>query len=346
MSGISERLREMKKQTEAGWVFLATVLVYLAMSIVFTFWQPPTNIRLVFVQVILILPTLCYLCINKLNIREALRIRKIKWINVPLLIVFAFLILPLLAVCNAVSMLFSSNVISGTVGDVLDSIPLIFSLVFIALIPCILEESVYRGMFYNEFRKIKPLQAALLSGLLFGLMHMNFNQFLYAFALGCILPLVIEATDSIVATMIIHFTINANSTIWMYLLPKLMKMMENTVKEMEQSQEAATRALLNGAKADNADSLNQMMNNVGSNKAALLGSIGFYAVVGVVTAILAFQVYKTIAKNEGRWEIVQAMFKKNPEHQTEGKKEHLLSVPLCVGMLLCVIMMIITHLST
>lgn len=335
----------MKKQTEAGWVFLATVLVYLAMDIVFMFWQPPTNIRLVFVQVMLILPTLCYLYIKKLNIREALRIRKIRWMNVPLLIVFAFLILPLLAVCNAVSMLFSSNVISGTVGDVLDRVPLLFSVVFIALIPCILEESVYRGMFYNEFRKIRPLQAAVLSGLLFGLMHMNFNQFLYAFALGCILPLVIEATDSIVATMIIHFTINANSTIWMYLLPKLMAWMENAMREMEKTQDAGTKALLESAGADSADSLNQMMNNVGSDKTALLGSIGFYAVAGVVTAILAFQVYKTIAKNEGRWETVQAMFKKNPQ-QAEAKKEHLLSIPLCVGMLLCVIMMIITHLST
>lgn len=335
----------MKKQTEVGWVFLATVMAHLAMSVLFLFWQPPTNIRLVIVQIMLIVPTVCYLYIKKINIREGLRIKKIKWVNILLLVVFAFLILPVLAVCNAVSMLFSSNVISGTVEDVLNNIPLVFSLVFIALIPCILEESVYRGMFYNEFRKIRPLQAALLSGLLFGLMHMNFNQFLYAFALGCILPLVIEATDSIVATMVIHFTINANSTIWMYLLPRLQAWLESLLKEIEKSGDATTRALIEGNQSVDSASLEQMMNEVGNNKAALVTSIGFYGVVGVVTALLAFQVYKTIAKNEGRWEIVRSMFRKDAQSGEDAKKESLLSAPLCAGMVLCLAMMVFSQLS-
>lgn len=335
----------MKKQTEVGWVFFATVMVYLIMSVVLLFWQPPTNIRLVLVQIMLIVPTVCYMYIKKVNIREGLRIKKIRWINIPLLIVFAFLILPILAVCNAISMLFSSNIVSGTVGDVLNHVPLVFSLVFIALIPCILEESVYRGMFYNEFRKIRPLQAALLSGLLFGLMHMNFNQFLYAFALGCILPLVIEATDSIVSTMVIHFTINANSTIWMYLIPRLQEWLERMLKEIEKSGDAAAKAMIEGSRSVDSASLDQMMNEVGNDKAALAASIGFYGVVGVVTALLAFQVYKTIAKNEGRWELVSSMFRKNEQPGEKEEKESLLSAPLCAGMLLCMAMMFYSHFS-
>ena len=54
-------------------------------------------------------------------------------------------------------------------------------------------------------------KAALMSGLIFGLMHLNFNQFSYGFVLGVIFAAVVEASGSIYASMAIHFLINFQS---------------------------------------------------------------------------------------------------------------------------------------
>ena len=43
-------------------------------------------------------------------------------------------------------------------------------------------------------------------------MHMNFNQFCYAFVPGIALGILLEATGSIFATMTAHFVVNGWST--------------------------------------------------------------------------------------------------------------------------------------
>ena len=65
------------------------------------------------------------------------------------------------------------------------------------------------------------LPAILLTGFLFGCMHMNLNQFIYAFALGIYLAFLVEATGSIFSSMIAHFTLNATSVVMSFLLPIL-----------------------------------------------------------------------------------------------------------------------------
>lgn len=54
---------------------------------------------------------------------------------------------------------------------------------------------------------------------MFGCMHMNLNQFIYAFALGVYLAFLVEATGSVFSSMLAHFTLNATSTVMSYFLP-------------------------------------------------------------------------------------------------------------------------------
>ena len=95
----------------------------------------------------------------------------------------------------------------------------------VAVIPSLFEESVYRGIFYNEYRKESPLKAILLSGFLFGIIHLNFNQFAYAFAMGIIFALIIGYRFNL-STMIIHLIINGNSILTLYLYPKLIELLD------------------------------------------------------------------------------------------------------------------------
>ena len=82
---------------------------------------------------------------------------------------------------------------------------LFLNILFVALLPAFVEEFVFRGVFYQTYRKSSMKAALVLSGLLFGCMHMNFNQFLYTFVFGMILVFMMEATGSIVTSMICHF---------------------------------------------------------------------------------------------------------------------------------------------
>ena len=87
-----------------------------------------------------------------------------------------------------------------------------------ALTPAIVEELAYRGVILGNYRRTDTLGGILMSGFLFGLMHMNFNQMAYAVILGIIFGIVVEASGSIIATMEMHFLINGLSVSLSYLL--------------------------------------------------------------------------------------------------------------------------------
>ena len=94
---------------------------------------------------------------------------------------------------------------------------LILELFLTAILPAICEETAHRGMLMNVYdKKLGTKKAIILSGLLFGLMHLNINQFFYATILGFYFGYVAFMTKSIFPTMIMHFTNNAISTIMNY----------------------------------------------------------------------------------------------------------------------------------
>jgi len=56
----------------------------------------------------------------------------------------------------------------------------------------------------------------IFSSILFGLMHLNIQQFFYAMVLGCLMGIVVIVADSIYPAMIIHFMNNALSIYFTY----------------------------------------------------------------------------------------------------------------------------------
>lgn len=78
-----------------------------------------------------------------------------------------------------------------------------------AVLPAFCEEFANRGMLLFGFKKLGYKKAIILSGLLFGLMHLNIAQFGYAFVIGMFLGFLCIATGSIIPGMIIHFMNNA-----------------------------------------------------------------------------------------------------------------------------------------
>lgn len=285
-------------------------------------------------QIILVLPSAIYLALSKNSIGKAIRFNKIKGSNIILVIIFSYLISPLMTLINAISMIFVKNDTAGFMENIVTNNGFIISLFIVAFIPCVLEETVYRGIFYNEYRKVNPMKGILLSAFLFGIMHMNFNQFSYAFVMGIIFAFLIEATDSILSTMIVHFFINGNSVLIMYLYPKMMELLEKVYGPGYFNSEETIEGIQASLQMD---------------LSLVVRSYAFPAIVG---GVLAFIVYRAIAKNSGRWDFIKGLFKKGGNMELSSlqdteenkppyqQKKRLITASLLIGILVCVTLMI------
>ncbi|WP_455714947.1 CPBP family intramembrane glutamic endopeptidase [Anaerosporobacter sp.] len=332
----------MNRKKMIGVVFLCTVLVSIASAFIVSGVSTVIDnsfLSMLLNQLLLLLPSAVYIIKSRTNLKKSIRLKKISPSNIVLCIVFAFLIMPVMNLINAISLLFSKNMIQDTVTDIVSNNALFLSVFVIAFIPCLFEETIFRGIFYNEYRKSNIKVGIVLSAFLFGIMHQNFNQFSYAFAMGIVFALLIEATDSIVSTMIVHFIINANSVIMTYMLPKLTKILQdlsNSVEGYEDIIDTTTTV----------------------TKEAILSSMTYYCVSAAIASILSYLVYKTIAKNTGRWQHVKAIFSSKagtlikesdgPEEldeieAIEEKQGGMFTIPLVIGIVICVVLMVVSE---
>jgi hypothetical protein len=90
----------------------------------------------------------------------------------------------------------------------MDSLPLWAFVLVVALTPAICEEFTVRGIILSGYKKTNINKAAVITGFMFAVLHLNPSQFLYTFALGVILAYLVSVTDSIFASMICHFIFN------------------------------------------------------------------------------------------------------------------------------------------
>ena len=88
---------------------------------------------------------------------------------------------------------------------------LLLNLFVTALLPAVCEESLHRGMLLKGNSSFGMKKSILISGLLFGLLHLNIEQFFYASIIGFFLGYLCWVCNSIVPCMIIHFVNNAIS---------------------------------------------------------------------------------------------------------------------------------------
>ncbi|MBO5371699.1 MAG: CPBP family intramembrane metalloprotease [Lachnospiraceae bacterium] len=78
----------------------------------------------------------------------------------------------------------------------------------------IVEELLYRGIIYARIKKWLGIKAAvLLSAIIFGLVHMNLVQFVYAAVFGILLAFITEKTGNFYAAAFAHMAANFTSVL-------------------------------------------------------------------------------------------------------------------------------------
>lgn len=179
------------------------------------------------------IPIVIYFLITKEPVRKTLRLNKLDGVNILIAFGIGLFIQPLLSFINLVSQLFAVNFISGTIISIM-SYPFPILILLIAVLPSINEEIVTRGILLANYKNVSILTTSIVSGAFFGMLHLNINQFSYAFIMGIILCLMVEITDSILASMIIHFTINGTQITFQ----KLIFMFQDIIMNLTETEQA------------------------------------------------------------------------------------------------------------
>ena len=232
----------MKKVLKANTYFLIVMFLqlFLPIHLIFKLFNI-TDIKLMlFIShiVTFIFPAIIYLIVTKQSARDVLKLNKLYFKDILLIILLAFVCQPIMTFFSLISQFFFENEIGNFVTNIVES-PYIVLLLLIAVLPAITEEITIRGIVLSGYEDKNIYLSCIITGLLFGIMHLDPQQFLYATVLGVILALVVRITNSIFASILMHFLINGTSIT----LQKLLSLVTQSDLIVEQSTEISLKSL-------------------------------------------------------------------------------------------------------
>ncbi|WP_291651475.1 type II CAAX endopeptidase family protein [Clostridium sp.] len=160
--------------------------------------------------ILFLLPAVIYIIVTRSSFKETLKLNKLHWQDTLLIILLAFVVQPIMTFFSLIATFFFNNEIGSFISEI-TSTPYVFLLALVALLPSITEEVTIRGIVLSGYENKNKYISAIVTGLFFGILHLDPQQFLYAAVLGFILALVVRVTNSIFSSMIMHFIINGTS---------------------------------------------------------------------------------------------------------------------------------------
>ena len=307
-----------KKIFGAECLFTALIVVYEIVTVLALFTDLFSGItikqNILFSQSLIFVPTVLYLFIMRKHVKDIIWFRRFHPLTLLLLPPLVLFMEPLITLLNAISMLFVRNEISHAASALVDHNTLGTSLFFMAFLPCVIEELAYRGVMFGSFHEAGRLKAILMSGFLFGLMHMNFNQMPYAIYLGLIMVVMMEASDSIVTPMLMHFFMNGISTLSGF-FSEAIKHIANIIPMLKDQAE-----------------------NTEVTQTMLLSTIRAYIPMALVGTVISAGIIYLLATINGRMESFTSVFTEPFNRYDEnGKKLRLLTPLMIVVIIYCLI---------
>lgn len=267
-----------KNPHKVNYFLIIYLILYLSISMIGNLFMS-ASVQERVAQFLPLVLGILYLIVTKQSISSSTRLKSFHPLTILLIIPFTYCLWPLISIVNMISLLFSDNVISNTITNTVITNGFVYSILTMALLPAVIEEFTFRGVLYGQYRNQRPVKAIFLSAFCFGLMHMNFNQFCYAFVLGTIFALLVEASGSLFASIIMHFLFNATSIFMVFIEQKLKNLLPDVY----------------GNVADTSLTIHDVV--------TVLPALLPIAVGG---CLLAYLLYRKIAKLNGNWPEIQS----------------------------------------
>lgn len=273
----------------------------------------PDWIQYVISEGIILVIAIIYMAVNRIDPMKDIPYKRIEFVDGILSLAAGYCMIPMVLFLNSITMLFSTNYLEEGTTTLL-TYPFFMQVILLAVIPPLVEELVFRGIFFGSYRKAGMSGAAIMSGLIFGCFHLNINQGLYAFAIGIVFAYMVEATGSLWSSVIAHFAINTYSI-------GVVQLLKMTGIYASDGQAVGT---LEGE------------GELAASAGALATVMQLIVLLALATAfmMLAVLCIRIMAKRHGRLENIKV--------RTEGIKgiKKYLSAPVVVGLAICICYMI------
>lgn len=262
--------------------------------------------------ILFLIPAVIYLVLTKSSFKETLRLNKLHWKDTILIVLLGVVVQPVMTFFALISSFFFKNEVGSFIAEI-SSTPYLILLCLVALLPSITEEVTIRGIVLSGYNNVNKYIAAIMTGLFFGILHLNAHQFLYATILGFIFALVVRITNSIYSSMIMHFIINGTSVT----IAKISRIVSDSL----------------GIKTEVSE---LTLQNIRLNDKLML--IGIYGTIALVfLAFVFFIVYKLDKMNEMRY-----IKDRRLDIDTSCKKEKIINIPFILIIIVYIAIMVIT----
>ncbi len=294
---------------KANRAFLYMVLATICFTLLYTVWMigtmtaMPIMLNNFLSEMMIFIPALAIVLFYGDKISVLVPFKKIRIPSALLIPLYVLLLFPLVVFINSLSMLFVDNTVVEMADQILE-LPLWQMFLSIGIFGPFIEEFVFRGVILQSYQRTgRIVGSIILSSILFGMMHLNINQFLYGAAMGVMFALLVEATGSVLSSFLAHAMFNSAEVVMMYMEKDVLAQAQEYMGSMEL-------------------------------KNTILISVGVYFVLAVIGTALALCVLVKIANLEKR----QEFFTSIPKFKKQGYK--LLSVPLIVAIVISLAYMI------
>lgn len=265
-----------------------------------------------------VLPGVLFTLLSGEKLPEFMGFRRIKLTTLLAIIPFTMFSMPAISLINLISQFFVRNEVTAMMESYqIAEMPFWQVLLSIGIFAPFCEEVICRGIYYRGYKRSGgAFKAMLLSALLFAVVHMNLNQAMYAFFMGIMAVLLVEATGSLWSSVIYHGLINSSQVALMY-------------------------SALTINPSVYSDAAEGMMTTD-----MLVYSVAVYLVIAAVTLPLAWAILVWMSGNENKRGILLSVWRERNyrrEDTLEGKKkDKLVTASLVLALILCVAVMIIT----
>ena len=260
-------------------VFAIEICIMIGTTVVVQVLETTSNksISMLTISVVLyallIATILVYTSIKGEKFLPSLGFKKIKASTVFFTVLLTIVSGPMVTFANLLSQMFVPNTVLQASDDILGS-NFLMSFIATAIIAPIAEEIICRGFFANRLRKYMPLLAtAIVSALLFAILHLNINQAFYAFVLGIIFVYANNASGSIFTSIIMHMLTNGGNLLLLYCVSRFVSQMGGNLAELSEQGRA--------------------------NQSSMVTSLVFFGVLSIGSFFLSRMVINAIARNEG-----------------------------------------------
>lgn len=300
-------------------VILAAPLLSVVLGIIGFFAPVPLWLLLMAGELSILICILFYGLFTKTNVVRTLPFRKMKKTTIVWCILLSICTIPVMTVVNLLTQFFTENALTDVIMQVY-SLPFWVLFGILAVMPPVIEEIAFRGILFQNYRKNGVLLGVFLSAFLFGLMHMNINQMCYAAVMGMIAALMVEATGSILSSVLLHFVVNGSNV----LMIGVSSLLSGTTFAELYAQEAVQMEAL-------------------GKEAVLLSSLLVYGVLAIAGCAAGVFVFWKLCCSAGRWEYMKAVFHRRivlPE------KEKTVDVWLILAILIGIALMIANEIAS